>query len=304
MPKLRIGALAGILLASAAFAQDIPPLNVTPSIATVLVGHSRPFRAVNRDGRPAASVRWESSSPDAVISGSGANIMVTFKHEGDFEIHAFTGDGSSSATVHVLPGATLPPGTPEWGLHPIPGCRMDKSAPADKSNGVFAKETCANGELFLALTTEGLENGQKWVASGEEAKSVEQSDNGESTELMHGSLCDGVKTGMSRDDATKLVVKAKLDSNGFDKSSNLWNFEEGTGECRITFRDNVVVKKQKVIGIRPTDADHRVAQILRAHSSYSDAELSSLLLNELRAWTPEEVPQQDDITFPLIDVLE
>ena len=49
--------------------------------------------------------------------------------------------------------------------------------------------------------------------------------------------------------------------------------------------------------------DDRVQQILRENSSKPAAELSLLLLSELRAWQPASTPQQDDITFLVIDVI-
>jgi sigma-B regulation protein RsbU (phosphoserine phosphatase) len=49
--------------------------------------------------------------------------------------------------------------------------------------------------------------------------------------------------------------------------------------------------------------DHRLEQVLRDNRSRPVAELSLLLLNEIRAWQPAATPQQDDITFLVIDVL-
>jgi sigma-B regulation protein RsbU (phosphoserine phosphatase) len=50
-------------------------------------------------------------------------------------------------------------------------------------------------------------------------------------------------------------------------------------------------------------ADYRIEQILRDNDSRSAAELSLLLLNDVRVWPPATTPQQDDITFLVIDVL-
>jgi len=49
--------------------------------------------------------------------------------------------------------------------------------------------------------------------------------------------------------------------------------------------------------------DRKLEQILRDHPSSPAAELSLLLLSEVRAWQPPSTPQQDDITFLIIDVL-
>ena len=49
--------------------------------------------------------------------------------------------------------------------------------------------------------------------------------------------------------------------------------------------------------------DHKVEQILRTNETRPAAELSLLLLSEVRAWQPHSTPQQDDITFLVIDVI-
>jgi phosphoserine phosphatase RsbU/P len=49
--------------------------------------------------------------------------------------------------------------------------------------------------------------------------------------------------------------------------------------------------------------DRRVEQLIREESSLPAAELSLLLLSEVRSWQPASTPQQDDITFLVIDVL-
>ncbi len=49
--------------------------------------------------------------------------------------------------------------------------------------------------------------------------------------------------------------------------------------------------------------DRKLDQLLRDNPSRPAAELSLLLLSEVRAWQPASTPQQDDITFLVIDVL-
>ena len=49
--------------------------------------------------------------------------------------------------------------------------------------------------------------------------------------------------------------------------------------------------------------DHKIEQLLRDNPSRPASALSLLLLSEVRAWQPAFTPQQDDITFLLIDVL-
>jgi len=50
--------------------------------------------------------------------------------------------------------------------------------------------------------------------------------------------------------------------------------------------------------------ESRLEQILRDHQSRSAAQFAQLLPEEIRAWQPTHVPQQDDITLVLVDVLD
>jgi phosphoserine phosphatase RsbU/P len=50
--------------------------------------------------------------------------------------------------------------------------------------------------------------------------------------------------------------------------------------------------------------DRKLEQILRENSSRAAAELSLLLLDEVRKWQPASLPQQDDITLLVIDLLQ
>ena len=255
MPKFLMASLFVLLLAPAGSGQEIPALSITPSKATVVVGDVRPFRAVNREGHPALSVRWSSNSSDAVISGNGAEIEVNFRRPGDYVIHAYGKDGSAdSATVRVISGYTLPEGTTKWSVQSFDGCHTKKIVPAipapGSTNDLFMQEECPKGEMVRALTAEGLENWRTWVTGKGADKDIDPETLQEavSTPLSKASVCDGIRVGMSREDAAKIVAQAKLDSAGFDKPSDLWSLEEGAGECRITFRDDKVIKKQKVIG--------------------------------------------------------
>jgi phosphoserine phosphatase RsbU/P len=50
--------------------------------------------------------------------------------------------------------------------------------------------------------------------------------------------------------------------------------------------------------------DYKLEQILRDNPSRPAAELSLLLLYEVRKWQPSSLPQQDDITLLVIDLLQ
>jgi len=239
--------LAGAIAASA---QDIPGLAVTPSSATVLLGESRPFRAVNRDGRPGSAVRWDSSSSEAQIYGTGSDIEVEFREPGEYTIHAYSPDGSGSAKIRVLALRALPYGTKKWTVESFQGCQTKQIVPAipaaGSTNDVFMSDSCPRGNVIRALTAEGLENWRTWTSE----KDIDPSKLSayEPKALLGKSVCDNVQADMSRDDVTRLAAAAKVDLPDTERSKDTWTFEEGAGECRVTFHDGKVTKKQKIIG--------------------------------------------------------
>lgn len=232
-----------------ALCQEIPGLAVTPSSATVLAGKSRPFRAVDRDGRPAPFVRWDSSSPEAQIYGKGSDVEIVFRQPGEYSIHAYSGEGSGSATVHVVNYRALPNRATKWRVESFDGCHTVKLIPAipapGSTNDIFMQDVCPRGTVVRALTADGLENWRTWI--GEKEFDPGHMEGYEPKELNAKSLCDSVKPDMSRNDVLKLATTAKLDVPDSEKPKDLWTFEEGAGECRITFKDDKVVRKQKII---------------------------------------------------------
>jgi hypothetical protein len=236
-------------LVSAAAAQDVPKLSVTPSFATVLLGDSHPFRAVNLDGRPASFVRWDSSSTNAVIYGDGSDIEVDFRQPGDYIINAYSAEGSGSAKIHVLAYRALPYGSTKWRVDSFTGCHTKQLVPAipaaGSTNDIFMVDECPRGQVIRALTADGLENWRTWTS--EKEVDLSHLGNYEPKALLAKSVCDGIKFDMSRDDVIKVAMDAKAQLPDSEKAKDVWIFEEEKGECRVTFHDGKVAKKQKVI---------------------------------------------------------
>lgn len=242
-------ATALLSMSATVFAQDIPPLAVTPSSATVLLGESHAFRAVGRDGRPAPFARWDTSSSNARLYGKGSDVMVEFAEPGEYSIHAYSPEGSGSATVHVVNLRALPYGATKWRVESFEGCKTVKLIPAipaaGSTNDVFMQDACPQGTVVRALTAEGLENWRTWL--GEKEVDVQHLDAYEPKALLVKSVCDGVKPDMSRDDVLKIAATAKIELPASEKTKDVWTFEEGGGECHVSFKDGKVTKKQKVI---------------------------------------------------------
>ncbi|HVP54851.1 MAG TPA: PP2C family protein-serine/threonine phosphatase [Candidatus Eisenbacteria bacterium] len=98
----------------------------------------------------------------------------------------------------------------------------------------------------------------------------------------------------------------RIESNGllygvpFDSDYPVHEIRFDTGDRFLLYTDGLS-EPENAAG--EAFGDYKLEQILRANPSRPAAELSLLLLSEVRAWQPASTPQQDDITFLLIDVL-
>jgi hypothetical protein len=238
-----------ILIGASAAPQDAPPVLVTPSSATVLLGESHSFRAVNREGRPAYSVRWNASSTEVEFEPAGSDVVAYFRSPGNYVINAYSPDGSSSAKIKVVNWRDFPQGTVKWSVEQLPGCRNREIKPGipapGSTNDVFAVEECPRGTVVRALTAEGMENWRTWIS--EKNFDPNSLSKYEPKPLSGRSLCDNVKPEMTKDEVLKLVSDSKLNVPASDQPKNIWLFEDSSISCKITFADDKVVKKQKII---------------------------------------------------------
>ena len=101
-------------------------------------------------------------------------------------------------------------------------------------------------------------------------------------------------------------ILERIESNGqlfgvpFDGDYPVCEIPFATGDRFLLYTDGVS-EPENAAG--EAFGDHRLEQLLRDNRSRPAAQLSLLLLNEIRAWQPAATPQQDDITFLVIDVL-
>ena len=99
---------------------------------------------------------------------------------------------------------------------------------------------------------------------------------------------------------------ARIESNGslfgapFDADYPVREIPFSSGDRFLLYTDGLS-EPENAAG--ESFGDHKVEQILRTNETRPAAELSLLLLSEVRAWQPPSTPQQDDITFLIIDVL-
>jgi hypothetical protein len=243
---LRIAALLA-LLPSCLLAQEFPEFLVTPSFAKVPVHSSRDFRAVNNEGHSANAVNWSISSSDAKLSPRGDLVTVTFTRPGTYTLTGYGAEGSDSATIEVIDAPELPRDAVKWRLEDLPGCKHRAIIPAVPSSesaaDIFVQEQCPFGTVIRAVSPEGFElwrtvKDRRVPVAGEPPIAAKNGLGGDS-------ICDHIKTGMAKEEVASLpAAKALKDS---ERSQDVWRLDEGDNQCKVTFKEMKVIKKQKVI---------------------------------------------------------
>jgi Bacterial Ig-like domain (group 2) len=144
---------------SAVPAQDRPPVSISLTAATMLVGETRPFRAVDDQGHAPHGVQWTISEPRLAELSSGDDVEITAKAAGSFTLTAHASAGFADARIEVVQASALPEGTIKWKVADRPGCHTIKITPAVPSAGgpdIFEESGCADGTYVQALTADGV----------------------------------------------------------------------------------------------------------------------------------------------------
>ncbi len=242
-----------------AVAQDVPALSVVPTQATMLVGETRTFRAVGKDGRLRHNVRWGVSPEQAAkltVAGDEATIhaespsstvVLTASAEGD----------SSEASIEIRSGA-LPAGTIMWSVNHLPGCKstkMSQAVPTATGPDIYDEESCPDGTYIRALTADGRELWRRKLGAPDPTPPAPVLDGKKETQpaehisLSTRSVCDGVSSGMTKDGVSKLAQDRELRLDEKERASNSWVFEEQNVRCTIWFDEAGTVVKDKKIFI-------------------------------------------------------
>lgn len=245
------------------FAQNPPSLLVSPASATMLVGDTRTFRAVGKDGRIRHSVMWRVSPEDAVtltLNGDEATLRAT-QATSKVILIASVGDDTAEASIEVRSG-TLAPGTALWSVPEIPGCKnrkISQAVPTANGPDLYVEEDCPQGTVIRALTADGREiwrtgtggSGTRipgMPASKAAAPSGERL-NPNRLNLAHSSVCDAVALGMTKEKVASVVESRNLRVDEKQRQGDSWSLEEAGSRCDILFdiKSGAVVKKKKTL---------------------------------------------------------
>jgi hypothetical protein len=248
-----------IMIGRLAFAQSAPALLVVPSKATMLVGDTRTFRAVGKDGRKQQNVTWN-VSPEHAATLTAADAEATLQASEPsvtVVLTAHAGTDSAEASIEIRSGTALPTGTALWSVSHLPGCtttKMSQAVPSANGPDIYDEEACPDGTVIRAMTADGREIWRRRlgdlaaVPSRPTLPTNEKTRSADRLNLSAHSFCDDVSPGMTRDVVSKLAQNRNLRVDEKERESGSWMIEERNFQCKIVFNEiGTVAKKTKII---------------------------------------------------------
>jgi hypothetical protein len=247
------------LIGRPAFARNAAALLVVPSKAIVLVGDTRTFRAVGKDGRKQQKATWSVSPESAATlttADDGATLRAT-EASATVVLTARAGDDSAEASVEIRSGTALAAGTAIWSVTSLPGCKttkMSQAVPTANGPDLYVEEACPDGTYVRAMTADGREIWRRRL--GELAApsprpnpaAKEKTTPAGPLNLSAHSLCDDVSSGMTKDAVSTLAQDRNLRLGDKERDSNSWIIEEEHFQCKIVFNETgTVMKRTKII---------------------------------------------------------
>lgn len=250
---LRILALGLAFWVAGLNAQTPNLYQITPESVTILVGDSRPFRMVDRNGRGQHGVTWEVSDYYALEISAGDEVLLTAKRAGDFRLKGRTDHGTAEATIKVAEGTSLPVGTVKWSAGKMAGCRTVKIVPAVPSArgpDIFEQSECQDGSYISAYTSEGVQMWRRRMGGGEPEK-VEEGNPAPTANRLNSrasSVCDSITVGMEQEKVREVLGVRHLSFREGAPGEHLWTVEESNAQCKVWFDEKpLVVRKRKTL---------------------------------------------------------
>jgi len=142
-------------------------LQISPSGVNMLAGETRQFAAVDELGRVRSDATWAVSDSTLATITADSSPTLTAVAIGQVTLTATVQSITAQVQLHILSGATLPPGAVRWSAPPVPGftTRQIIQAVPTAGNGpdLYSHEIDSNGNgLIRAFTADGL---PMWQAS-------------------------------------------------------------------------------------------------------------------------------------------
>ncbi len=161
--------------------QPVAPdsLQITPASASVVIGGTQSFTAVDSNGYPRQDVIWTVSDPSlaSVTADESDRGVVTAIAAGQITLTATAETVSGQAQVTISSGTVLAPGTVIWSAPAIPGYSAIQLAQAVPSAGgpdLYSIQLSSDGtkSIIQALTADGQQLWQTPIAAPLTATSV------------------------------------------------------------------------------------------------------------------------------------
>ncbi len=250
--------LAVCMVGNAGPAQDPPALIISPSKATMLVGDTRTFRAVGKDGRMRHPVRWSVAPENAVtLTTQGDEATLEAREPSSTVVLSGYSAGDSAEARLEIRSGKLATGSQIWSVDSIPGCKTGKitqAVPSASGPDLYVQEDCPHGTVIRALTADGRElwrTGVGGQGAHVPSAAAAKEDRQPTQRLNQGSnsVCDAVSPGMAKEKVSKLADDRNLHLTEEQRQGDTWALEEEGFRCTILFDSSTgaVVKKRKTI---------------------------------------------------------
>jgi len=252
------GLLAAGLIGNPCLAQDPPALTISPSKATMLVGDTRTFRAVGKDGRIRHPVRWSVVPENAVtLTTEGDEATLEAREPSStVTLSGYSAGDAAEATIEIRSGP-MPSGTQLWSVAALPGCKTGKitqAVPTATGPDLYVQDDCPRGTVIRALTADGRELWRTGLGSqgAHVPTAAAAKEDRQPTQHLNpagDSVCDAVSPGMAKEKVSKLADEHNLHLAEEQRQSDSWALEEEGSRCTILFDNTTgaVVKKRKTI---------------------------------------------------------
>jgi hypothetical protein len=248
--------LTPLLWISSLVAQNTPySLAISPAIATMRVGESRRFRAVDQQGRAPGNIYWTTSDPAALVSEEAdGELVVTAMQPGNFRITVRSGDRAAEAKIKVVEGNSLPPGSIIWSSAQPAGCKPRQIIPAvPTANGpaLFGVSDCEDGTYVEALTADGVRLWRRRIGDAHAALAdlgQEKPMTPNRLDFNSSSVCDAVTIGTEQDKVKEILKSRNLTFTEDMHQKQTWIVEEPSTQCRFWFdQKSVLTRKRKTL---------------------------------------------------------
>jgi hypothetical protein len=244
-----------VLLSQAAPVSAQTPLfvRITPSSVTLLVGQSASFRVIDQAGHMVNHIAWHVSDPDAFWTRDGDEFTIVAREPGDYHVDGRSADGSAEATVTVVHGDRLPPGSTLWRSGDVQGCQSVKITPAlPNTAGIayYQQTQCDDGGYIQAYRANGVQMWRTKISdTGVPASAAGNLPSNPAARLNahSASVCDSILVGDAQVKIRDLLHQQSLIFSEGAPAEHVWIIDETNTQCKVWFDDQAQVSKKRKV---------------------------------------------------------